>query len=181
MDIRTRLTGGNVVFRKNIDRALILKVATKAEPMVAILSCSDCRVDPEKIFNLSIGDAYVVRIAGNSASEQAVLGSLEYAVETLQVPALLVLGHTGCGAVKAAIEGKAPEGLVRFAHDIDLARHRLSGYHVNSADAVAEENVRLQMRQIAGNSQTIRDAMASGRLAVLGAMYDLTTGSVRLL
>ena len=126
MDIRTRLTGGNVVFRKNIDRALILKVATKAEPMVAILSCSDCRVDPEKIFNLSIGDAYVVRIAGNSASDSAVCGSLEYAVGKLNVKALLVLGHTGCGAVRAVLDGYSTECLSSTIRDIERARQSCS-------------------------------------------------------
>ncbi len=181
MDIRKRLTDGNSVYRKNTDHALISEVATRTEPAMAILSCSDCRVVPEKLFNLSIGDAFVVRIAGNSASEPSVIGSLEYAVESLRVPALVVLGHTGCGAVKATIEGNFPEGLSRVARDIDLARSKLCGYATNGVNEVAEANVRHQMRQIVGNSQVIGKAVASGRLTVLGAMYDLPTGSVRIL
>ena len=181
MNVQMRLTDGNKIFRRNTDPVLLSRLAVKAEPSIAILSCSDCRVIPEKVFNLSIGDAFVVRIAGNSASEPAVMGSLEYAVRTLHIRTILVLGHTDCGAVKAALEDEAPEGLTRVARDVDLARKLLSGCEANNVDAIAEANVKLQMGQIANGGRVIRDAVASGKLAIVGGMYNLSTGFVRLL
>lgn len=172
---------GNNVYRRSVDRVLLSKVASRTQPIVAILSCSDCRVVPEKILGLSIGDAFVVRVAGNSASDSGVLGSLEYAVGSLRVPALLILGHTQCGAVKATLEGEPPTALAGVVRDIEVAGKRLSGHHGNNVDAVAEENVRLQMRRLSDNSSVIRDALASGELVMLGAMYDLATGAVRML
>jgi len=181
MNVQTRLTDGNMQFRRNTDPALLSRLAVNAEPSIAILGCSDCRVTPEKIFNLSMGDAFVVRIPGNCASEPAVMGSLEYSVETLRVRMIVVLGHTDCGAVKATVRDDVPEGLKGVARDIERARSRLSGQDANSVDAIAEANVRLQIGQITTNSCLIRDAVESGRLVITGCMYDISTGLVRLL
>ena len=174
-----RLEDGNALFRKNTDPSLLVRLAQKNEPFVAILTCSDPRVVPEKIFNLSLGDAFVVRVAVNSASEPSVLGSLEYAVEHLHVRTLLVLGHTGCGAVRTAMEWKGPENLSKVIRDIDRARGKVGDGLSNNPDAVAESNVKLQIRLIVDNSLTIMDAVNRGQLSVVGAMYNIATGAVR--
>lgn len=176
-----RLEDGNVHFRKNTDPTLIARLSHKQEPFIAVLTCSDSRVAPEKIFNLSLGDAFVVRVVGNSASEPSVLGSLEYAVEQLHVRILLVLGHTGCEAVKAAMDGSGSGNLSKVFRDIDRARDKVVEGRSNDLDAVAESNVRLQIRLIEDDSTIITDAVNKGRLNVVGAMYDIATGAVRFL
>jgi carbonic anhydrase len=181
-DAKKRLMDGNALFRKAVDPALLTRLNTKAqEPFVAVLSCSDSRVDSSKIFNLSIGDAFIVRVVGNCASDPSVLGSLEYAVEHLHVRMMLVLGHTGCGAVRAMLDGKAPENLDRVIRDMERARDKIPQEKAKDVDAIAENNVRLQLRVIEDNSQPIANAVNKGTLQLVGAMYDLATGGVRFL
>jgi carbonic anhydrase len=179
MDQKQRLVDGNSLFKKTVDPVLLDRLAKKQEPFVAILTCSDSRVSPVKIFNLSLGDAFVVRVAGNCASDPSVLGSLEYAVEHLHVGALLVLGHTGCGAVRAVIDGSGNENLRSVVRDIERARTKVSMDQINNQNAIAESNVRLQLRLIDDNSRIIHDAVSDGKLALYGAMYDMETGLVR--
>ena len=173
------MTDGNIMFRKSVDPSLLARLFRKQDPFVAILTCSDSRVSPEKVFSLSLGDAFVVRVAGNSASDPAVLGSLEYAVAHLGVKAIVVVGHTDCGAVKAAIDGEDPMNLSRVMRDIERARSKTPVDMANNPDAVAESNVRLQLRMLEDSSKVIMDAVSSDRLALVGAMLDLTTGTVR--
>jgi len=181
-DAKQRLMDGNALFRKSVDPALLAHLNTKAqEPFIAILSCSDSRVEPAKIFNLSMGDAFIVRTVGNSASDPFVIGSLEYAVEHLHVRMLLVLGHTGCGAVKAMMDGKAPEGLDKVMNDMERARDKVPADRPRNGDAIAESNVRLQLRVIEDTSLPIAKAVNQGTLQLAGAMYDLATGNVRFL
>jgi len=177
-----RLADGNAVFRKSVDPSLLQRLNTKGqEPLAAILACSDARVSPVKIFNLSLGDVFEVRVAGNSASDPSVLGSLEYAVEHLQVKHLVVLGHTGCGAVKAFIDGTAPENLRSAMKDMERARYKNPMDRQEDADMIAENNVRLQLRLLEDNSRIIAKAVSAGKLELHGAMYDLATGSVRFI
>ena len=178
-NIKNRLIDGNGVFRKSTAPSLLARLSKKQEPFIAILTCSDSRVCPEKVFNLSLGDAFVVRAAGNSASDPAVLGSIEYAIEHLHVKAVLVVGHTSCRAVKAALEGKDPGNLSRVMSDIDRARYKTSAEQMNDPDAVAESNVRLQLGMLENNSMVIMDAVNKGELTLLGAMLDISTGAVR--
>jgi len=176
-----RLEVGNVFFRKNTDASFIARLSQNQEPSIIILTCSDSRVVPEKIFNLSLGDAFVVRVMGNSASEPSVLGSLEYAVDHLHVRVLLVLGHTGCGAVRVAMDGGGLDNLSKVVRDMDRARDKVPEGQANNPDAIAESNVRLQIRLIEDSSTVIMDAVNKGQLTVVGAMYDMATGTVRFL
>lgn len=178
---RQRLLDGNAMFRKNIDRSVLASLVTGQKPIVAVLACSDSRVTPERIFNLSLGEAFVVRVAGNSAADPSVLGSLEYAVEHLQVPAIVVLGHTNCGAVKAVLDGEAPASMSTVAKDLERARFRLPTEQQNDASLVAENNVRLQLRLIQDNSTIIASALNEEKISLYGAMYDLATGQVRFI
>ncbi len=181
-DAKKRLMDGNALFRKSVDPAVFTRLTMKSqEPFVAILSCSDSRVDPMKIFNLAMGDAFIVRNVGNSASSQLVVGSLEYAVEHLHVRMILVMGHNGCGAVRAMLDGHAPDNLDRVMRDMERARDKIASFQARDADAIAESNVRLQMRIIEDGSVPIAKAVNQGALQMAGAMYDLATGSVRFL
>lgn len=178
MDGKKRLVDGNAMFRKSIDPGFLARLSMKQEPFVAVLSCSDSRVSPIKIFNLSLGEAFVVRVAGNSASDQSVLGSLEYAVDHLHVRYLLVLGHSGCGAVRAMVEGEFLPNLRPVMRDLERARFKAPTDQTNDESLIAENNVRLQLRLIQDNSTIISHAVSDGRLTMLGAMYDLATGTI---
>lgn len=180
-DKKGRLADGNAAFRKATDQSLLSNLSKGQQPWIAILTCSDSRVVPERIFNLSIGDAFVVRVAGNTSSDTQVLGSLEYAVDHLHVRDLMVLGHTSCGAVKVAMEGKDAGNLWPVIRDIDRAKMKVPTEFDTDPDAVSEMNVKLQVRMIEDNSFVIRGAMEKGQLAVYGAVYDLKTGTVRFL
>ena len=181
MDGKKRLIDGNAMFRKSIDPGFLARLSNKQEPFIAVLSCSDSRVSPIKIFNLSLGEAFVVCVVGNSASDQSVLGSLEYAVDHLHVKYLLVLGHSGCGAVRAMVEGDFLPNLRPVMRDLERARFKTPTEHNSDDDFIAENNVRLQLRSIQDNSTIISRAVAEDRLVMLGAMYDLATGAVRFI
>jgi len=154
------------------------------KPFAAVLACSDSRVPPEILFDQGLGDIFTVRVAGNVAAlpEQ---GSLEYAAEHLGVPVLMVLGHTGCGAAKAAAAGGRTEGaLGALLKELEPAVRsaKASGAKGESlAPEVVEANVRLTALKLMKNNAIVRRLSAEGRLKVSAAVYDLATGEVRLL
>jgi carbonic anhydrase len=180
--MRERLASGNARFVASVDQDLLSRLlARERTPMFAILACSDSRVDPAKIFSLSLGNAFIVRNMGNNASDPTALGSLEYAVSHLEVKALLVLGHTNCGAVAASYDADQNPNLKAVMDDIDCAKSKLKSCTSQERDMVAEANVRLQMRRLLDASPTIRDAVQSGSLELLGAMYQLSSGKVKFI
>jgi carbonic anhydrase len=178
-DVKRRLIDGNGLFKGTADHCMLSRLSKKQEPFVAILACSDSRVDPEKVFNLSLGSAFVVRTAGNCASDPCVLGSLEYAVAHLGVKAVVVMGHTGCGAVEASCKCCDVTNLKGVMADIGAARSTLKGLDARDQDKVAEINVRLQVRRLVDSSAVIGEAVRKERLAVYGAMFDIPTGAVK--
>ncbi len=152
-------------------------------PIAAVLACSDSRVPPELIFDLGIGDLFVIRVAGNVAGADAV-GSAEYAVEHLGVPVLLVLGHTQCGAVTAAVKGEPACGcvaglLAAIGPAVAAARkkHPGAGADLLVREAAAE-NVGKSLRDILQASDLVRGVAEKGRVALVGAMYDIESGEV---
>jgi len=181
-DPKARLVDGNSRFSKTVDHTHMTQLAKKQEPFVAILSCADSRVDPAKIFSLSLGDAFIVRLAGNTASDPSIIGSLEYAVSHLHVKALLVLGHSDCGAARLAIEGSEGSEAGNLHHvmwSMHNAMVKLPNGKEKDPVAVAEMNVKLQMRLLVDGSSVIREALNQERLTLLGAMFDISTGTVR--
>jgi carbonic anhydrase len=145
-------------------------------PLVAVLCCSDSRVPPEVIFDQGLGDLFVVRTAGNVVDDVA-LGSLEYAVEHLHVHLLLVLGHSRCGAVTAAVQGGDTPGHIGAVLDRLAGAVQSSGGHVAKA---VDENIRSMVAMLRTNEPILAEAVAAGQLLVLGARYDLEDGYVRL-
>jgi len=178
-DVKRRLLDGNRMFSKAADACMMAKLAERQEPFVAILACSDSRVDPEKVFNLSLGSAFVVRTAGNCASDACSLGSLEYAVAHLGVKAVLVMGHTRCGAVRTSCECCDIDNLKAVMSDLDAAKTSMDPLDAKDPDKVSEHNVKAQVRRLTARSQVIGEAVRKGDLAVYGAMFDIRTGEVR--
>jgi carbonic anhydrase len=157
------------------------KLASGQSPNVIILSCSDSRVSPEVIFDQSLGDIFVVRTAGNIADPVA-LGSIEYAVDHIHSPLLVVLGHTKCGAVTAACSGdKMPSAnLDAIVSKISPAVSQAKSYAKpdDLIEAAIKENVHQSAKDVQANSEIVRDAVKSGKLKVVEAEYQLDTGEV---
>jgi carbonic anhydrase len=150
-------------------------------PPVIVISCSDSRVPPEIIFDQGLGDLFVIRTAGNVADPIA-LGSIEYAAEHLHSPVLVVLGHESCGAVTAAAEGgELPshnlEAIVEaISPALTSLRTGSSGSELVHLGVRA--NVRRSAEEIVRNSPVLAPEVASGKLTVIRAVYNLATGQV---
>ena len=153
-------------------------------PIAALLSCADSRVAPELIFDQGPGDLFVVRIAGNYLSSNS-LASLEYAVAVLNVPLIMVLGHTECGAVKStisALQGHTP--LPGHIWDIvDAVRPGVEKVVSEGGEDLANRavatNVQYNVSRISTAQPIIAEAVKAGRVKVVGAVYELPTGKVR--
>jgi len=176
------LKKGNEEFVSGLSKDAFQKMSGSQSPMIAILTCSDARIDPNRIFGLDIGDAFVVRVAGNSAIDKTVIGSLEYAVEHLHVNVILVLGHSNCGAAEAAkndyIDNDNIEMIVK---DLRAAREHLPSEESENADAIAEENARAQMGILRQRSALIDELVSSGKLSIICAVLGLSNGRARFL
>lgn len=143
-------------------------------PYAAILTCSDSRVPPEHIFSAGIGDLFVVRTAGNVVGDFEI-GSIEYAVEHLHVPVLVIMGHTHCGAVAAALEGHAHGYIESVVYEIQL------GLNGAITESEAVYNNVLHSKQRVLQSDTVARMMETGELMVICAIYDIETGYVHLI
>jgi carbonic anhydrase len=177
------LMAGNERFAANqltsIEHDLkILKDHTveKQEPFAAVLSCADSRVPVELVFDQTIGHLFVTRVAGNLVTPE-IIGSLEYGVAVLGVKALLVLGHTSCGAVKAAMKADAVPGQISslFPH-LRRAVEQSGG----NMDGAIKANAQIQAELLRTSSPVIRDAVKVGQLRVEAGIYDLASGKVTL-
>jgi carbonic anhydrase len=177
------LLDGNQRFRSNkltsFDEDLdILKNRTvdKQEPFAAILACADSRVPVELVFDQSIGELFVARIAGNFVTSE-IIASLEYGVAVLGIKVLVVLGHANCGAVKAAMKADPVPGQIS-----SLYQHLRPGVEKSggSLEKAIEENAKYQADLLRSSSTVIKEAIKSGKLKVQAAVYDLATGKVTL-
>lgn len=163
------------------------ETAKGQEPFAVILGCADSRVAPELVFDVGIGDVFDIRVAGNVAGTDEI-GSIEYAVEHVHTPLLVVLGHSSCGAVTAAVEH--PAGLpVRVTQliapiapavdQVRAANPKLTGSALVAAAVRA--NVMQQVRDLLHTSDIVRDAVRAKKLQVVGAVYDLPSGKVEFI
>lgn len=161
-------------------------LATAQYPIAGVLGCSDSRVVPDLVFDQSPGDLFVVRVAGNFVDDDG-FASLEYAVKFLGAPLILVLGHSNCGAVAAAIKvvmerAELPGHLPDLIKSIEPAVIAAHGRHPGDLLAVAiEENVRLNVKRLISGSPVLTEALAAKTIAVSGGVYDIATGKVRLI
>ncbi|MBD2110115.1 carbonic anhydrase [Nodosilinea sp. FACHB-13] len=157
----------------------VLELTQSQHPFATVLSCADSRVAAEIIFDQGLGDIFDVRVAGNIATPE-VVGSIEYAVELLETPLLMVLGHERCGAVTAAVKNEPlPGDIGTFVQAILPAVNQVKGQPGDAVDNAVTANVRYQVEQVL-RSSLVRDRQQSGQLQVVGARYDLDTGTVTL-
>jgi carbonic anhydrase len=157
-------------------------------PIAAIVSCADSRVAPEILFDQGIGDLFIIRIAGNyiSGAGAAVKGSVEYAVAELNVPLIAVLGHTQCGAVKAAIQhlhdhDTLPGAINDLVNSIRPAVVETEGKPGDPLENAIEANVRRGVATLKTLAPVVGPAVKSGKIKVIGGVYDLATGAVKML
>jgi carbonic anhydrase/SulP family sulfate permease len=209
-ELRDQLTPERVlkIFKDGNDRFLsgrrltrdlgrqVQSTASEQHPMAVVLSCIDSRSPVELILDLGLGDVFVVRVAGNVTSPK-VLGSIEYATAVAGAKLILVLGHTGCGAVNASVQlacsGQSAkeatgcqflEPIVRDiqqsldAKSIEIGS-RLTGLpFAEFVDGIAKKNVLRSVDFLVKESDAIRRLLEEGRIAVVGAMYDIATGKI---
>jgi carbonic anhydrase len=150
------------------------KTLDKQEPFAAVLACADSRVPVELIFDQTIGHIFVARVAGNIVTPE-IIASLEYGVAVLGVKVMLVLGHSNCGAVKAAMKADAVPGQISALYQhLQPAVERSGG---DFPKAIAA-NVQLQTELLGYSSTVMRKAAKEGTLKIAAAVYDLATGKV---
>ncbi|HMD42731.1 MAG TPA: carbonic anhydrase [Candidatus Acidoferrum sp.] len=156
----------------------ILKEHTvdKQEPFAAVLACADSRVPVELVFDQTIGHLFVTRVAGNIVTPE-IIASLEYGVAVLGVKTLLVLGHSSCGAVKAAMKADTVPGQISSLYPHLRQAVEQSG---GNLDKAIEGNAKIQAELLRTSSTVIRDTLKSGKLRVEAGVYDLATGKVSL-
>lgn len=165
-----------------------LETSERQWPYAVILSCSDSRVGPEIIFSAGLGDLFVVRVAGNIVDPRCygVLGSLEYAVEELKVPLVMVLGHENCGAVKAAIRVikenvKLPAAIAMIADVIRPTVEAVVGQPGELLPQAVVSNVKSSVGRLRTDEPILSPLIQAETLKIVGAVYDLKTGLVRVL
>ncbi len=186
------LKDGNQRFVKNQQTEKDLKEQVKLGtngqyPFAVILGCIDSRVPAEIVFDLGIGDIFNVRIAGNTVNND-ILGSIEYGCKVAGSKLVLVLGHTSCGAVKGAVQQVELGHITELLSKVKPAINSMSdpkpesvnqlGPYVNK---VAEVNVNNSIKDIRERSSILKDLEDDGTIKIIGAMYDVRTGSVDFL
>ena len=166
------------------------KIAEGQEPFAIVLGCSDSRVPPEVLFDQGLGELFVVRVAGNTASDPVVLGSIEYAAEHLGSVLLMVLGHERCGAVEGAVQvvtegAKEPGSIDQMIDPVVPAVEEVSR---SARDLPQEElvsrsvraNVKRNVEELENGEPLLGHLIEEDELNVVGAEYDLETGEVKL-
>jgi len=157
----------------------LAEVAAGQHPFAIIVGCSDSRVPPEIVFDQGIGDLFVIRTAGQVLDDVA-LASIEYAVEHLGVPLVVVLGHDSCGAVTAAVAGgEAPGHLGSLISAIEPAV--MEADDSGSEDLLnqsIDNNIFIIVEQIRASEPILAECLNEGTLQVIGARYHLETGEV---
>ena len=169
-----------------VQKEILADLAKGQHPYATILSCSDSRVPPELIFDAGLGELFIIRVAGNVISPE-IAGSLQYADLHLQTPLFVVLGHTKCGAVSAALEtqvrGKRHHSRIQVLVDDILPALDELDPHL-SPDALlsqaVEANVRWSMHRLRVSPEG-RDRLAEGRMKLVGAVYEIETGRLQFL
>jgi carbonic anhydrase len=191
-EVLERLRAGNDRFVRGearfptVQKEILAQLAKGQQPYATILGCSDSRVPPELVFDAGFGELFIIRVAGNIVSPE-IMGTLQYAGVHLRTPLFVVLGHEGCGAVKAALAAKF-QGARDRSRIERLLENITPGLETIGAESTPEEqmqaaveaNVRWSMRQLLETPEA-KARMAEGVMKLVGAVYELTTGRVRFL
>lgn len=177
MDGNKRFTSGRSTAHEHDVALLKENTIEKQEPFAAVLSCADSRVPVEIIFDQTIGHLFVARVAGNMVTPE-IIATLEYGAAVLGTKVILVLGHSGCGAVKATIQAKDVPGQISalFPHikpAVDEAG--------SDIEAVTKANARIQAKLLREASTVVAGLVKEKKIKVVAGYYDLGTGAVALL
>ena len=191
-DALRRLADGNARFvamdevDPNVSMSRLMAISNGQRPFVGILGCVDSRVPPELVFDRGLGDLFDTRIAG-AVADDAAIGSLEFGVEEFGVPLVVVMGHSKCGAVTAAVKALEPgatasPGRIGAVVDpiipaVNAARAQGATGGIDLVNTAAREVVRNGVRALRA-SPVLTGVLAAGKLAITGAFYDLDTGRV---
>ena len=185
------LVEGNKRFQNNLNlnRDLLQQVNATREgqfPFATILSCIDSRVSAELVFDQGLGDIFSIRIAGNFINED-ILGSMEFACRLAGTKVIVVLGHTSCGAIKGACDDVKLGNLTTLISKIKPAveaveepseEHLRNSNNLPFVDTVAKKNVELTIENIRKQSPVLADMEDAREIEIVGAMYDISDGSV---
>jgi len=185
------LKEGNIRFQNgtSIERNLREQINDTAKgqfPFATVLHCIDSRVSAELLFNQGIGDIFSVRIAGNFVNED-ILGSMEFACKLAGTKLVVVLGHTSCGAVKGACDHARLGNLTALIEKIEPAVEAVkeprdtalrNSSNLEFVNNVAAKNVQMTIENIRKDSPILADMEQSGEIMIVGAMYDVSDGSV---
>ena len=184
------LVEGNRRFSDNVTanrdvRQLLQITKDKQHPFASVLSCSDSRAPVEMLFDQALGDIFSVRLAGNIATNYAI-ASLEFGTKYLGSKLIVVLGHSSCGAIKAACDDFKDGHITQLIELIKPAviMEKTESQTRNSGNAdfvmkVCELNIRHQMHQIVYESEIIQKQLEARAIGIVGASYDLSTGEVK--
>ena len=177
LDGNKRFSSNHPTSQKQDLAALRQQTVEKQQPFAAVLSCADSRVPVELIFDQTIGQIFVARVAGNVVTPE-LIGSLEYGAEVLGTKIILVLGHSGCGAVKATIAREEVPGQISslFPH-IQPAVAQAG----TNLEAAIKANAKIQANLLRDSSTVISSLIKEGNLKVVAGYYDLATGRVVVL
>ena len=168
--------------QRNVKK-LVTQTALGQYPIANVVACMDSRSSPETVFDQNIGDIFSVRVAGNVINTDA-LGSLEYGAKAAGAPLIVVLGHTNCGAIKGACDGVEMGNLTELLDKIKPAvqMSKTPGEHNSKnhqfVDEVTELNVDLSIAAIRARSPILRELESNGKLKIVGAIYDTSSGNV---
>ena len=165
----------------------VKETATGQYPFAAVVSCIDSRIPTEVIFDQGIGDIFNARVAGNFVNKD-ILGSLEFACKLAGSKVIVVMGHTSCGAVKGACDHAKLGNLTQMLEKISPAVRAIeTAPHVDRSSAnldfvnkVSEKNVELTIAKIKTDSPVLNEMYTNGEIEIIGAMYDVKTGSVTM-
>lgn len=192
-DVLNNLLDGNKRFMNNsleaVDyKSLVQETVGGQYPKAVVLSCIDSRVPVEQVFDQTIGDIFVSRVAGNFENTD-ILGSLEYSCAVAGSKVVLVLGHQSCGAVKAACDGVELGNITAMLNNIMPAVKKSSEEVEGEANSsnpefvakTVENNVLLTVERIREKSPILKDMEENGEIKILGGIYSLETGKVTML
>ncbi|HSZ54799.1 MAG TPA: carbonic anhydrase [Tepidisphaeraceae bacterium] len=164
------------------------QLAEGQAPFAVVVSCADSRVAPEILFDVGKGDIFVVRVAGNvvGGAGAVVKGSIEYAIAELNVPLIMVLGHSNCGAVKAAMKhidakDSLPGAINELVELIKPAVTQSKSEPGNPLNNAIRKNVALGVERLKGLAPIVAPRVAEGKVKVVGGVYDLRSGKVTLI
>lgn len=178
-----KLKDGNARFVAEKPTAKDLSAKRRAElvkgqhPFAVILTCADSRVAPELVFDQGLGEVFVLRVAGNIADPD-MIGSIEYAIEHLKAPLIVVMGHEKCGAVRAALSGEEiPGNLGKLIKQVDVGKD-LPKDKDEALPAAIKANTLAQTVLLTKNSTIVSDFASSKRVRIVSAIFSIRTGEV---